>query len=82
MGPEHFLNGASDISNFVSTAQTAGFLVGRAPPCVRDLICAELERQNVPHNAIQTTTSSEAQYLVRLGDSAFLCQEAVAEFPD
>lgn len=82
MGPEHFLNGAGDLSHFAAMTRTAGFLLSRAPSGLRDLICAELDRQNVPHNVIQTTADTEPQYLVRLGDSAFLCQEALAEFSD
>jgi len=82
MGPEHFLNGAGDMSHFAAMTQTAGFLVGRGPTCIRDLICAELDRQHVPHNVIQTTADTEPRYLVRLGDSAFLCEDALAELPD
>jgi hypothetical protein len=82
VGPERFLNQAGDLSRFVSMAKAAGFLIGRGPICIRDLICVELERQAVPHNVVRTTADAEPQYLVRLGNSAFLCQEAVAEVPD
>jgi hypothetical protein len=82
LGPEHFLNQATDISGFVAMTQVGGFLVGRGPASIRDLICAELERQEVPYNVLQTTVDTEPQYLVRLGNSAFLCQEALAELPD
>jgi hypothetical protein len=82
VGPEHFLNQATDISCFVAMARASGFLVGRGPTCIRDLICAELRRQGVRHNVVHTTADTEPQFLVRLGKSAFLCKEALAELPD
>lgn len=82
VGPEHFLNAAGDISRFVKMAKAGWFLVARGPTCIRDLICAELERQAVPHNVIHTTADAEPQFLVRLGNSAFLCHEALAELSD
>lgn len=82
LGPEHFLNQATNISSFVTMAKAGGFLVGRGPASIRDLICAELERQSVPHNTVHTVADTEPQYLVRLGNSAFLCHEALAELPD
>ncbi|MBT9473747.1 MAG: hypothetical protein V4514_20630 [Pseudomonadota bacterium] len=81
-GPEHFLNEATDISRFVAMTKAGGFLVGRGPACIRDLICAELERQGVPHNVVRTITDTGPKFLVRLGHSAFLCQEALAELAD
>lgn len=82
VGPEHFLNQATDISSFVTMTKVGGFLVGRGPSCIRDLICAELERQAVPHNVVQAPDDTEPEFLVRLGNSAFLCQEALAELSD
>ena len=61
---------------------TDGCLVGRGPASIRDLICAELERQAVPHSVVHALGETEPQYLVRLGNSAFLCQEALAELSD
>ena len=34
------------------------------------------------HNVIRTPADTEPRYLVRLGNSTFLCQDAVAELPD
>lgn len=82
VGPEHFLNQATNLASFVTMTKAGGFLVGRGPPCIRDLVCAELERQAVPHNVVPTPEDSEPEFLVRLGNSAFLCQEALAELPD
>ena len=82
LGPEHFLNQATDISGFVALTMAGGCLVGRGPASMRDLICAELERQAVPHNVVHTLAETEPQYLVRLGNSAFLCREALAEISD
>ena len=81
LGAEHFLNQATDISCFVDMTKTGGFLVGSGPTCIRDLICAELKRQAAPHNVVRAAADTEPQFLVRLGNSAFLCQEAVAELP-
>ena len=82
MGAGRFLNQAKDLSRFVAMVQSSGALVGQGPTPIRDLICAELERQRVPHNLVQIVPDVEALYLVRLGDSGFLCQEAFAELPD
>ncbi len=82
VGPEHFLNHATDISRFVTMTKVGGFLVGRGPTCIRDLICDELERQAVPHNVVHSAVDTEPRFLVRLGNSAFLCQEALAELSD
>lgn len=82
LGADRFLNQATDLSQFAATVQSSGALVGQGPTPIRDLICTELERQRVPHNVVQTVPDVEARYLVRLGDSGFLCQEAFAELPD
>lgn len=79
---ENFLNQAASLSAFTAMTQTSGFLVGRGPAAVRDLICAELGRQGVAHNVIHSAADMEPRYLVRLGNSAFLCHEAVAELLD
>jgi hypothetical protein len=79
--PEHFLNQAADLSRFAAMAQSSGFLVGRGPCCIRDLICDELDRQSVPHNVVRTVGDTEPKFLVRLGRSAFLCESALAELP-
>jgi len=78
---EHFLNLAADLSRFTAMAQSNGFLVGRGPSCIRDLICDELVRQSVPHNVVNTVADTEPVFLVRLGGSAFFCQSAQAEIP-
>ena len=80
--PEHFLNQAADLSSFAAMAQTNGFLIGRGPSSIRDLICAELDQQCVPYNVVRTVTDTEPKFLVRLGNSAFLCDGAIAELPD
>jgi hypothetical protein len=77
---EHFLNQATDLSRFAAMAQTNGFLVARGPTCIRDLVCEDLVRQSVPHNVVQTVADTEPKFLIRLGNSAFLCESARAEF--
>lgn len=78
---EHFLNQADDLSRFVSMTQSAGFMVAHGPRCIRDLVCQELERQSVPHNVLETRDDTEPSLLVRLGDCAFFCERASAEYP-
>ncbi len=76
---EHFLNQAANLSRFAAMAQTRGFLIGQGPRCIRDLICEELDRQSVPHNVVKIVAADQ-RFLVRLGNSAFLCDSALAEF--
>ena len=82
LGPEDFLHQAEELSSFTAMAQASGFLVARGPACIRDLVCSELERQSVPHNVLDTIFDTEPRLLVRLGNSAFFCQEALIELPD
>lgn len=82
LGPQDFLNQAEALSTFTAMTQASGFLVARGPACIRDLVCSELERQSVPHNVLSTISDTEPRLLVRLGDSAFFCGEALIELPD
>lgn len=82
LGPEDFLNQAERLSTFTAMAQATGFLVARGPACIRDLVCRELERQSVPHNVLSTVADTEPRLLVRLGGSAFFCEEALIELLD
>jgi hypothetical protein len=79
--PERFLNQADDLSRFINMTQTIGFMIARGPRCIRDLVCLELERQLVPHSILETRADTEPKFLIRLGDSAFLCGSASAELP-
>lgn len=79
-GPADFLNRASTLSAFKDMAGSAGFLLARGPASVRDVLCAELARQGVPHNVVHTQPDTAGDILVRLGGSAFLCHVVEAEF--
>jgi hypothetical protein len=81
-GPEDFLNQAERLSAFVALAQSPGFLMARGPECVRALLCAELERQETPHNVVPTLDDDQANFVVRLGRSGFLCRVAEVELPE
>jgi len=81
-GPERFLNGGRSISRFTTIAEMGGSHVATGPACIRDLICAELERQSTPFNLVHSVAGPAPCFLVRLGDSAFLCREAFAEIAD
>ena len=61
---------------------TAGnsYLVGRGPESLRQIICAELLRQDVEHNIVSHSIESKDLLLIRLGGSQFVCENAIAEF--
>ena len=81
--PHEFLNYASGrLAQFIQTTSSDSFLVGRGPECIRRIICAELENQGVAHNVIATTLAPKRGWLVRLGESHFLCNAAFAEFEE
>ncbi len=75
----HFLNHGETLARFVGLARSTSFLLGRLPAEFRDLLCAELDRQGVPHNVLRTPTDTEPNLIVRLGASAFFCGEAWAK---
>jgi len=75
----HYLNQADQIASFVKMAASTGFLLCRGPNCVRSLICTELDAQGVPHNVLRTAADMTADFLVTIGNSAFLCCQAEAE---
>lgn len=74
----YFLNQGETVSRFKAVAASHGFLLARTPRQLRDLLCAELDRQHVPHSVLNTPTDEEPTLIVRLGESAFFCGEAWA----
>jgi hypothetical protein len=79
VGPEFFLNQADDLSRFARMVASSGFLLCSGPNCIREMICDELVLQCVSHNVLRRSAEAP-KLLVRLGDSAFLCDSAIAEF--
>ncbi|HEY3799881.1 MAG TPA: hypothetical protein VGL58_16145 [Caulobacteraceae bacterium] len=82
LAPRDFLNQAHSMSKFVSVAESNGYLVARGPRCIKDVVCAELERQGVVHNVLHHSSGRNPKFLVSLGDSSFVCDSATAELPD
>jgi hypothetical protein len=80
--PGDFLNSAERISRFAAITQTAGYWLGSGPAWLRDMLCEELERQGVPYDVVHTAREPASGWLVRLGDSAFVCEEAYAGWED
>lgn len=78
--PSDFLNQADRLSSFMTMCGTGGFLLGRAPAAIADLLCAELERQGVAHNVLPSEDDDPGAFLVRLGRSVFMCDTAEAVF--
>ncbi|KSB90608.1 hypothetical protein AS593_21765 [Caulobacter vibrioides] len=78
-GVEDFLNQGSGLRAFIEMTKAPGFLLARAPECIRDLICEELDRQCVRYSVVQTVADTESRFLVTLGRSTFFCEGAIAE---
>ena len=78
--PDDFLNGASTISGFEQLCSERSFLLAQGPDCIRELLCDELKAQSVSFSEVRTLIPQQKAYLVRFGDSSFLCRDAVAEF--
>jgi hypothetical protein len=70
---EHFSFG-----RFRAIASSRSYLVGRGPESIRRVVCAELARQNVPHNVLTHELDRDRRLWVRFGGSDFLCNSAVA----
>src|SRR5271155_2569639 len=72
--PDEFLNYASGrLAQFIQITSSSSFLVARGPECIRKIVCDELEKQGVAHNVIATALTPRRGWLVRLGESHFLC---------
>jgi hypothetical protein len=68
------------LSRFRAITAGNSYLVGRGPESVRQIICAELLRQDVAHNVVSHILEPKELLLVRLGGSQFVCENAMAEF--
>jgi hypothetical protein len=81
--PHEFLNYASgQLAQFIQTTSSSSFLVARGPECIRKIVCDELENQGVVHNVIATALTPRRGWLVRLGESHFVCDATFAEFEE
>lgn len=83
--PEDFFNFDFDgkLRRFEELMSFTPYLVARAPESICNVICAELGRQGVTHNAFKAFEASpEKRLWVRLGKGDFLCDPATALFDE
>jgi len=76
------LNGAHDLSRFLSFSSSPPFLLATGPEQLHDVLTAELERQAVAHTTHGGKGRAEARWFVALPDAWFFCEEAIAEWAD
>jgi hypothetical protein len=78
-----FLNCANGelLSPFFKMVETGSYLLGRFPTALRDVVCAQLESQNVSFSELKWNRAAAGQgLLVTFGGSQFFCQSATASF--
>jgi len=68
------------LSPFVQVTQTSSYLLGRFPPAIRNLVCAELEAQGVSYSELPTDLEKSGRLLVTIQKSQFFCETAEAAF--
>ena len=73
------MNGGS-LERFQSITASSSYFIAQAPDSIRQIICDELERQAVPFSVLTGRSRNDGKYLVRVGSSAFACEEAIAKF--
>jgi hypothetical protein len=78
--PLDFLNSCATLSQFRELCASNSFLLARCPDAIRELLCVHLVREGVAFNVISTSATPENRLRVKLGNSDFLCDEAIAEF--
>ncbi len=77
-----FLNCAQTISAFMELAESRSYLLARCPESIRLLLTDELRKQGVPFTEERPVQQLSQGLLVRLGNSAFLCQRAWADISE
>lgn len=65
---------------FIQITQANSFLLGRFPPVIRDLVCAQLDAQGVPYSDLPIGLEKLGKLLVTIQRSQFFCETAVAVF--
>ncbi len=77
-----FLNfgGSDSFDLFLKYSSTNSYLLSRAPKAVSDVIEKELKLQGVPFRASPTKLASWGTFLVKIGNSIFFCEKAIAQF--
>lgn len=68
------------LNSFLQLTRSNSYLLGRFPLAIRNLVCAELNAQEVSYTELPTTFRKPAQLLVIIGRSQFFCDRAEALF--
>lgn len=69
---------SEQLSPFVRITQANSYLLGRFPPAIRDLVCAELDAQGVSYSDLPIGLEKTRQLLVTIQRSQFFCETAEA----
>jgi hypothetical protein len=69
---------SEQLSPFVQITQANSYLLGRFPPAIRDLVCAELDAQGVSYSDLPIGLEKPRQLLVTIQRSQFFCETAEA----
>jgi hypothetical protein len=72
--------GSEQLSPFIQITQTNSFLLGRFPPSLRNVVCAELDAQGVSYSELPTVFGNIGRLLVTIDRSQFFCETADAVF--
>jgi hypothetical protein len=71
---------SEQLSPFIEMTQTSSYLLGRFPPALRDVVCAELEAQGVSYSELPTVLGNAGELLVTIEKSQFFCDTAHVVF--
>lgn len=77
-----FLNCAQTVSGFMEIAESSSYLLARCPESIRLLLTDELKKQNAPFTEERPVHKISQGFLVRVGNSAFLCGHAWADISE
>lgn len=78
----HYLNCRDTelLTRFIRVTQSSTYLLGRFPPTLRDIVCAELDAQKVSYSELPIALEKPRRLLVTIQRSQFFCETAVALF--
>jgi hypothetical protein len=71
---------SEQLGPFIQITQANSYLLGRFPPAIRDLVCAQLDEQGVSYSDLPIGLEKRGQLLVTIQRSQFFCETAEAEF--
>lgn len=71
---------SEQLGPFIKITQANSYLLGRFPPAMRDLVCAQLDAQGVSYSELPSRLERAGQLLVTIQRSQFFCRTAEAVF--